>query len=198
LTTNGIKFKLKIIAFNGSPRKGGNTELLLREAIKPLTEAGHETIVYPLNEMKIKPCQDCDCCRQTGTCLYQDDMTGIYEAIREADRIILASPVFFYNLSAQAKTMVDRCQVFWCEKYLKKNPVPAGPRGRRGLLLLVGGMKKDDTLQCAGLTAKAFFRSISVPVHETLAYGGVDGKGEVADHPTAFQEVYEAGKRLMT
>jgi multimeric flavodoxin WrbA len=123
-------------------------------------------------------------------------MTGIYAAIRATDRIILASPVFFYGLSAQAKAMVDRCQSFWCEKYLLKKNIPAGPHGRRGLLLLVGGMKKEDALHCAEATAKAFFRTVSVPEHETLAYGGIDGKGDVVRHPTALQEAYEAGKRL--
>jgi multimeric flavodoxin WrbA len=187
---------MKIIAFNGSPRLGGNTELLLGEAVKALTDAGHEPTLYPLNTLKIRGCQDCACCTETGTCVYRDDMTGIYDAIRGADRIILASPIFFYNLSAQAKAMVDRCQSFWCEKYLQKKAIPAGPRGRKGLLLLVGGMKREDALQCAGLTGKAFFRTISVPEHETLAYGGVDGRGEVENHPTALKEAYEAGKRL--
>jgi multimeric flavodoxin WrbA len=187
---------VKIIAFNGSPRLGGNTELLLGEAAKALKAAGHELTLYPLNNLRIKACQDCGCCTETGTCVYRDDMTMIYEAIRRADRVILASPIFFYNLSAQAKAMVDRCQSFWCEKYLQKKTIPAGQWGRKGLLLLVGGMKREDALQCAGLTAKAFFRTISVPEHETLAYGGVDGRGEVMNHPTALREAYEAGKRL--
>lgn len=191
-----VKSELKIIAFNGSPRPGGNTELLMSEVIKALKDAGHEATLYPLNTLSIKPCQDCGCCTETGACIYRDDMTGIYDAIRGADRIILASPVFFYNLSAQTKAMVDRCQSFWCEKYLQKKIIPAGPWGRKGLLLLVGGMKKEAAFQCAGLTAKAFFRTISVPEHETLAYGGVDGRGEVVDHPTALKDAYEAGMRL--
>jgi NAD(P)H-dependent FMN reductase len=187
---------VKVVAFNGSPRQGGNTERLLDAAVKALQEAGHDTAVYRLNILKIKPCQDCGGCTETGICVYRDDMTGVYDAIRGADRIILASPVFFYSLSAQAKTMVDRCQSFWCEKYLRKKAIPAGPWGRKGLLLLVGGMKKEEALECAGLTGKAFFRTVSVPGHETLAYGGVDAKGDVASHPTALRDAYEAGKRL--
>lgn len=187
---------MKITAFNGSPRKGGNTELLLNSAIQALQYAGHQMSLYVLNDLRIKPCQDCGCCTETGICVYRDDMAGIYEAIRSADRIILASPIFFYGLSAQAKLMVDRCQPFWCEKYLLKKAIPAGVWGRRGLLLLVGGMTKGESPECAGLTAKAFFRTVSVPDHETLAYRGVDEKGAVVNHPSAIQDAYEAGRRL--
>jgi multimeric flavodoxin WrbA len=168
----------------------------MNRALAPLAEAGHAVKVYALNTLNIRPCQDCGGCAETGVCIIEDDMTGIYAAIRAADRIILASPIFFYGLSAQTKAMVDRCQSFWCEKYLLKKTIPAGPRGRKGLLLLVGGMKKENAAQCAEMTAKAFFRSVSVPEHETLSYGGVDGRGDIEKHPTALMDAYEAGKRL--
>jgi len=187
---------VKIVAFNGSPRIGGNTEVLLEEALKPLREAGHEITLFKLNVLNFKPCQDCGGCVKTGICIHDDAMTAMYAAIREADRIILASPIFFYSISAQAKAMVDRCQAFWCEKYLLKKIIPAGPHGRKGLLLLVGGMKKEDGKHTAEAVAKGFFRTCSVPEHETLFYGGVDAKGDVQKHPTALQEAYEAGKRL--
>jgi multimeric flavodoxin WrbA len=187
---------LKIIAFCGSPRPGGNTEILMSEALRPIAEAGRDIMVYPLNTMNIRPCQDCGGCDRTGACILDDDMTGIVAAIRAADRIILASPIFFYGLSAQAKAMVDRCQSLWCEKYLLKRPIPAGPHGRKGLLLLVGGMKKDDASHCAEATAKAFFRTVSVPEHETLSYGGVDGRGDIEKHPSALRDAHEAGVRL--
>ena len=125
-------------------------------------------------------------------------MTQIYEAIRSADRVVVASPIFFFGLSAQTKAMVDRCQAFWCEKYLLKKPIPEGPHGRKGLLLLVGGMKKEIGIQCAEATTKAFFRTISVPEHKVYGYLEVDAKGEILNHPTALKEVYEAGKLLVS
>jgi multimeric flavodoxin WrbA len=188
---------MKVIAFLGSPSKGGNTELLLKETIRAIEDSGITVQVFNLNLMNIMPCQNCGGCDETGVCIYDDDMTQIYEAIRTADRVVLASPIFFFGLSAQAKAMVDRCQAFWCEKYLLKKSIPAGHYGRKGLLLLVGGMKKEIGIECSEATAKAFFRTISVPEHKTLAHLGIDAKGDILKHPTALKDAYEAGKELV-
>ena len=187
---------LKTIAFLGSPRKDGNTDLLLQEAIKGFETSGSSVKTFRLNLMNIKPCQNCGGCEETGECIINDDMIEIYHYVRSAERIILASPIFFFSLSAQSKIMIDRCQSFWCEKYLLRRPLPEGKYGRKGLLLLAGGMKKEIGIQCAEATAKAFFRTISVPEHSTLSYLGVDAKGAILEHPTALKEAFEAGKRL--
>jgi multimeric flavodoxin WrbA len=147
--------------------------------------------------MNIRPCEDCGGCDTTGKCIIDDDMGEIYEGIKEADRIILASPIFFFALSAQAKAMIDRCQSFWCEKYLLRKTIPEGPLGRKGLLLLVGGMKKEIGIQCGEATARAFFRTVSVPEHKTVAFLGVDAKGAILEHPTALKDAYEAGKAFV-
>ncbi|MFN3739207.1 MAG: flavodoxin family protein [Thermodesulfovibrionales bacterium] len=188
---------MKIIAFNGSPRIEGNTEILLKECLKPAHEAGHEVVLFNLNQMDIKPCQDCGGCDTTGRCIIDDDMTEIYSAIREGHRFILASPVFFFGLSAQAKAMIDRCQAFWCEKYLLKRPIPEGLHGRKGLLIVVGGMKKEIGIQCSEATAKAFFRTISVPEHETLSFLGVDARGAILQVPDALKKAYDSGVKLI-
>lgn len=188
---------MKVIAFQGSPRIDGNTDILLKETLKPIEQARHEIRLFNLNFMNIKPCQDCGGCDKTGRCIINDDMDEIYDAIREADRIILASPIFFFGLSAQAKIMIDRCQSFWCKKYLLKKTIPEGPYGRKGLLLLVGGMKKEISVQCAEATAKAFFRTISVSEHETLSFTGIDAKGAILEHPTALKDAHIAGKKLI-
>lgn len=190
---------MKIIAFLGSPREGGNTELILKETIRGIEESVSGSIVqvFNLNLMNISPCQNCGGCDETGVCVCEDDMTQIYDAIRSADRIILASPIFFFALSAQVKVMIDRCQAFWCEKYLLKKPIPEGLYKRKGLLLLVGGQKKEIGIQCAEASAKAFFRTVSIPEHKTLSYMGIDSKGAILRHPTALKEAYEAGKALI-
>ncbi len=188
---------MKIVAFSGSPRVDGNTELLLNEALRPAREEEHEVILFRTNQMKFLPCQNCGGCEETGKCIYDDDMKSIYEAIREGERFILSSPIFFFGLTAQLKAMIDRCQCFWCEKYLLKRPIPEGRNGRKGLLLMVGGMKNEIGFKCGEATAKAFFRTISVLEHETLFYPSVDAKGAIKEHPTALKDAYKAGKRLI-
>ncbi|GBE03504.1 iron-sulfur flavoprotein [bacterium BMS3Abin09] len=188
---------LKITAFFGSPRENGNTHLLLKETIKGIEDSGFEVHQFNLNAMDIMPCQDCGGCNETGECIYNDDMDAIYEAIRDSDRIILASPIFFFGVSAQSKAMIDRCQSFYCEKYLLKKPLPQGENGRKGLLLLVGGMDKEIGPKSAGACAKAFFRTISVDEHDTFSFLGVDEEGAILKHPTALKEAYKAGIKLV-
>lgn len=188
---------MNIVAFLGSPRKDGNTEILLRETIRGIEDSGFRVQLFNLNLMNISPCQDCGGCDDTGVCTIKDDMEHIYDAIRVADRIILASPIFFLGLSAQTKIMIDRCQSFWCEKFLLKRPIAGGRYGRKGLLLLVGGMKKEIGIQCAETTAKAFFRSVSVPEHKTLSFTGIDAKGAILQHPAALKDAFVAGIELV-
>jgi multimeric flavodoxin WrbA len=153
---------MEVIAFLGSPRKDGNTSILLQEAIRGVREGGGTVKIFNLAQMKIRPCQNCGGCDETGVCIIKDDeMPAIYAALREASRIILASPIFFAGLSAQTKAMVDRCQAFWCEKYLLNRPIPAGPEGRKGLFLTVGGMKTGKGVECGGASATAFFQNSS-------------------------------------
>ncbi len=188
---------MKTIAFLGSPRKDGNTELLLKEAVRGIEGAGFSVDVFNLNLMNISPCQNCGGCDETGECIIKDDMVKIYDAIRSADRIIIASPIFFFGLSAQTKIMIDRCQSFWCEKYLLKKPIPEGRYGRKGLLMVVGGMKREIGVQCSEATAKAFFRTVSIPGHSTLSFLGVDAKGAILKHPSAMTDAHNAGKELI-
>jgi NAD(P)H-dependent FMN reductase len=190
--------QLIITAFHGSPRIGGNTDLLLAETLRAIESLGHRVRLFRLGDMDLRPCRNCGGCEETGVCVVKDGMTEIYEGIREADRIVLASPIFFFALSAQAKIMIDRCQAFWCAKYLLKKQIPGGVHGRRGLLLLVGGMKKEVGVECGNTTATAFFRSISVPEHEALSFLGVDAKGAILDHPTAMADAYRAGEKLVS
>jgi hypothetical protein len=93
--------------------------------------------------------------------------------------------------------MIDRCQSFWCEKYILKKPVSDGGFGRKGLLMMVGGMKKEIGTECGNATAKAFFRTINVNEHKVLSFLGVDAKGAIVGHLTALKDAFEAGKDLV-
>jgi multimeric flavodoxin WrbA len=191
---------MRVIAFNGSPRRQGNTEILLGKAIRGVKEQGGEVAVYNLGMLNLKTCLNCGHCDSAGRCIIKDDMQAIHDEIRIADRIIVASPIFFFSVSAQTKILIDRGQTFWAEKYVHKKPIPAGPFGRKGLLLLVGGMKRNEKnvgFDCAEATVRAFFRTVNVQEHVTLGYDSIDEKGAIVRHETALIDAYEAGKKLM-
>jgi multimeric flavodoxin WrbA len=191
---------MNVIAFNGSPRRGGNIDILLGETIRGVQERIRSVTVYQLSDLNLKPCLSCGHCDDTARCVIKDDMQEIHDKIRVADRIIVASPIFFFGVSAQTKIMIDRCQTFWAEKYVHKKPVTPGPYGRSGLLLLVGGMKRNDKnvgFECSEASVRAFFRTVNVQQHATLAYDNVDEKGAITRHPTALSDAYEAGKKLV-
>lgn len=186
---------MKVIAFLGSPRKGGNSETLLKEAIRG---TGLDVEMFDLCDLDIEPCRSCGDCEETGECVIEDGMKDVYDAIRKADRIIFSTPVFFMGLPAQAKAMVDRCQAFWVERYLLKKTIPAGEHGRKALLLIVGGMKMEQGVKCAETSLVSFLRSVSIPEQRTLSCTGVDAKGAILKHQEALKDAYEAGRELVS
>ncbi|HMK53447.1 MAG TPA: flavodoxin family protein [Methanobacteriaceae archaeon] len=116
---------MKVLGLIGSPRKGSNTEILIEEALRGAKEANAETKSYNLSEMNIAPCKACMKCRNAGECATNDDMQIIYEEIKKTDSFILASPVYMWQMSAQAKIFTDRLYAFmgtgFEEKYGKKD-----------------------------------------------------------------------------
>src|SRR3989339_1579099 len=105
--------EMKVLALSGSPRKKGNTETLLRAVLKGVTAAGGEVQLIRLYDLRIQPCIACGGCDKTGECVLEDDMQELYPKILAVPRGILASPIYFYGITAQAKGFVDRCQALW-------------------------------------------------------------------------------------
>ena len=97
-----------ILGVNGSPRAGGNTELMLNEALKSAKASGAEVKMIRLCDYKIEPCKGCMICFRTGKCAIKDDGQSLYEEITQANGIILASPSYFQGVTAQMKTFIDR------------------------------------------------------------------------------------------
>ncbi|QGU96367.1 flavodoxin family protein [Clostridium bovifaecis] len=98
----------KIVAFIGSPRRNGNVSSIVNEVLRGAKENKLETKVYYLNEMNIKGCQSCLYCREHEDCCIQDDMQEIYEDIKNAEYLILGSPIYICQVSAQMKLLLDR------------------------------------------------------------------------------------------
>ncbi|MDI6865245.1 flavodoxin family protein [Thermodesulfovibrio yellowstonii] len=187
---------MKILAILGSPRKG-NSEILLEEAIKLCNGKKHELTIIKPCELNISGCTACDGCRDTGQCILRDDMDKVYPLLREAQRIIIASPIFFFGVPAQLKLLIDRCQSLWYEKYILKK-IFQQPIKKKALLMLVGGMKKGEIgITCAEATLKAFLRTIDVREHKTLSYLGYDEPGAILKDLVALEKVKYATKELL-
>ena len=172
--------------------------MLLRQALAGAASAGAAAERIMLADLDISPCQHCDGCLGSGICIIDDEMQPIHLKLREADRLILACPIFFMGLAAQAKIAIDRCQALWVEKYLlnvRHQWASDGSR-RRGLFISVGGMKRPGLFDGARATVKAFFASCDVAYGEELFYPEVDLYQEIRRQPTALKEAYEAGARL--
>lgn len=98
----------KIVAFVGSPRRKGNTSELVNEVINGSKKEGAEIKIYYLNDMNIKGCQGCLYCRENGVCFIKDDMVEVYADIKDADVVVIGSPVYIYQVSGQVKLLLDR------------------------------------------------------------------------------------------
>ena len=101
---------MDVLVFLGSPRKKGNSEILTEALLEGVRGEGGMPEIIRLCDLKISPCISCGGCDKTGKCVVEDDMTPLYEKIISTDKIILASPIFFYGITAQAKAFIDRTQ----------------------------------------------------------------------------------------
>lgn len=189
---------MNVLGIMGSPRIGGNSDLLLDAALRGAADLGADCQKVVLQTLNLSPCRHCDGCLHTrGTCVVQDDMQTLYSPLRTADRIIVASPIFFMSLTAQTKTMIDRCQPFWVLKYVERAAVAQSQYPRRGLYLGVGGCQFRTVFDSAQLILRSFFTIAEVPEWEKLTYAPVEKRGEITGHPTALQEAEQAGRRLV-
>ncbi len=99
---------MNVLGIAGTPRKQGNSEILLRYALKPFKNNGWDIKIFLLSALTIKPCNACDSCKKTGTCIINDDMQGIYDAFQRCNAIIISSPVYYLNVNAQLLSLLDR------------------------------------------------------------------------------------------
>ncbi len=99
---------MNVIGISGTPRLGGNSEILLRYALKPFEDKEWNIKIFLLSELTIKPCRACDNCRKNAICVIDDDMNSIYNAFKWCDAIIVSSPVYYRNISSQLLAVLDR------------------------------------------------------------------------------------------
>ncbi|MGD9505314.1 MAG: flavodoxin family protein [Syntrophobacteraceae bacterium] len=188
---------VNILAIYGSPRRQGNTSLLLAEAVRGARDAGANVDEVVLRDLRISPCLEIYGCKNTGRCVIQDDFQNVYDQLCACDGLMLASPIFFYTVSAHTKMLMDRCQSLWVKKYWIDN-APFGGRDerRKGLFISVGATSGKKLFEGVLLTIRYFFDTLDIEPWRNLLYRGLDLEGDVKKHPEHLNEAYEAGKDM--
>jgi multimeric flavodoxin WrbA len=188
--------KKRVLGIAGSPRRGGNTDLLLAEFMKGAADKGAEVKTIVLSGLKFETCRHCDACLKEGVCIVKDDMQVIYREFEQADIIVLASPIQFAGITAPMKAMIDRFQSRWALKYLLKKPPLGDAKPRKGFFISVGGRKVPDVFDPALVMIKTFFRILDIKYAGELLFPGVDEKGAILKQPDALKQAYLAGTKL--
>ena len=183
---------MNVLGIMGSPRRRGNTDFLLDEALKGARSRGAEVEKLAVAQLKIAPCREIYACLKDGHCAIEDDMQQVYPKLLGVEGLVLASPIFFYGLTSQVKALIDRCQALWVMK-LKR----AAPAKRKGAFIAVGATGGERLFDGAVLTVKYFFDAIGVEYSGDLLIRGVEKKGQIRKHPTALAEAFELGKSLV-
>jgi len=189
--------QFKVLGIAGSPRRDGNTDHLLEQVMNGASSQGARTKTIILSELNISPCRHCDGCIQTGKCVIDDDMQWIHTELREADRVVLASPVFFMGVTAQTKAMIDRCQALWVIKYVLKLPVALNPeKERTGFFVSVGGTRLRHLFEPSMATVKSWFTTLDISYAGELVFPGIDERGAIDLHQSALNDAFATGQKL--
>ncbi|MFC2045683.1 flavodoxin family protein [Chloroflexota bacterium] len=175
---------MKVLAISCSPRKNGNTELLLEEVLKGARQEGADTELFSVAGKQIASCDGCHACSKTGECHIKDDMQELYDKIIAANGIIFGTPVYYYTMTAQAKTVIDRTIALSKPGRTMVNKVG-------GVVVLGGSLGLADTLK------DIYFYFVSkrmLPAHFVAAYAAQ--KGEVVDREQGMLAAHELGQQV--
>ena len=172
----------RVLILSGSPRKGGNSDLLCDEFARGAREAGHQVEKIRVQEQKIAPCLACYGCRGTGMCVQKDDMAAILEKMVAADVLVLATPVYFYSMDGQLKTLIDRTLPRYTEIQDKE------------IYLIATAAAGESAMGRTMAAMEGFVDCLPGAVVRDHIYGaGVYQKGEVRPTP-AMSQAYLDGK----
>jgi len=186
-----------VLGFQGSPRRKGNTSYLLATFMQAAEKLGAQTQIVEVTRKDIIPCKELVVCEKKGYCPIDDDIKNeIYPLIRKAEVVVLATPIFFFNMTAQLKAVVDRCQLFWARKYRFKLADPAH-KTKRGFLLAVGASKGKSLFDGLKLSAKYFYDAIDAHFAGSLTYREIEGPKDMSRHATVVADVQKAAADLI-
>lgn len=177
----------KVLILSGSPRKGGNSDVLCDEFMRGAADGGNDVQKIFLRDKKIAPCNACYYCRDTGNgkCAIKDDMAEILDKMQEADVIVMASPVYFYSIDAQMKALIDRCVARW-----RNMP------NKEFYYIMTAAENSKTVMDCTLECFRGFAVCLDNAVEKGVLYGnGVYEKGEIFDTPV-MKEAYQMGRNV--
>jgi len=187
---------MEIVAICGSPRRNGNTATLIEALLEGAREAGAAATRFDAARMSIGDCDADRACLESAeaTCILQDDMQQIYQALRRADAWVFGTPVYFWNVAAPLKRVIDRLYAF----YTEEGGWSLGlQRDRRGAVIVVQADAEQETPRhTAGYVARVL-HDLRVRVVGQLAESGLGGPGEAANRPDLLARAKQLGRELV-
>lgn len=187
---------IKVLGISGSPRRGGNSELLLDSFLEGARSCGGSVKRIIINDLRFKPCQEYLACRTDGACILKDDMRLVYKLFDEADIVVISSPVYFGGITAQLKAMIDRFQPLWVKKEILKKP-PLIPKDRRGVFLCVSASGKIEFFKHARKDVRILFSLLGIKYSGEIYCPGVEGKGDIKKKKRILSRSRLLGSRLV-
>jgi multimeric flavodoxin WrbA len=180
----------KILGVVGSPRRNGNTHILVSKILDGAEAAGAGTEILFLDDLKINECDGCHACWEGKPCSKRDDMNALYPKIVESDVIIFGTPVYWYGPTALMKTFIDRFVYFNC---------PENRAKIRGKLAVIAVPFEEENLATAAPLVEFFeksFRYLEMSLIGKIIVPGVGRKGEILEKAARLEEAFELGKTL--
>lgn len=175
-----------ILVISSSPRKGGNSETLVDSFAKGAAQAGNKVEIVHLREKQYGFCKGCLACLKLGRCVTQDDAVEIVAKMHDADVLVFSTPVYYYSVSGQLKTMLDRANPLFDTDYAFTEVY----------LLATASEDEDGTASGAIKTVQGWVDCFErAELKETVFAGGVTDKGDIAGHP-ALEKAYQLGKGI--
>lgn len=182
---------MTVLGISGTPRKGGNSEILLNASLEPFAAAGWNIIKILLSENKITPCTGCETCADRKRCFIDDDMARVYHALEACDAVIISSPSYWRNVPAQLKALFDRCHATHIAQPLKGKLGGAIAVGRA---TAGGGQSKVlDVIHNFYLSAGA----LCVPGELNGVTASANKPGDILTQPRRLEQARILGENIL-
>ena len=172
----------------GSPRRGGNTEILVDEVLRGAEGAGATVEKVALTDLDISPCRACEACLETGKCVQQDDMTMVLEKMRNSQVWVLGTPVYWCGPSAQFKAFLDR--------WFGKGEV-VGFKGKRAVVTIPLGASDEGVARPLVEMFEGALSHAEIEIVATVLAPDVWDRGKVREHPEILSVAYQAGAKAV-